>query len=133
MFPVLRFEAVRATGGWDRLRKLRSKVYPPGSAAKVSALRPFRRAPILAVLLVHNYLRFDHFAEFGHKYLNIGWQDRIQRWGLVNYHFLSRNLTCALCFCRAFGPIPLRQSQRARHVHVGDYARPGLYGGARRA
>ena len=28
--------------------------------------------------------------------MNIQWQDRIQRFGLVNYHFLSRNLAAAL-------------------------------------
>lgn len=29
---------------------------------------------------------------FGHEYLTVGWQTRIKRWGLFNYHFLPRNL-----------------------------------------
>lgn len=51
---------------------------------------------MLAVLLVHNVMRFGKPVVFGHEYLNISWQDRIQKWGLFNYHFLSRNLACAL-------------------------------------
>jgi len=93
--PFFVFEAVRATGGWERLRKLRSEGLPPGLLSKLIRFA-IPSGTILAVLLVHNYLRFDQFTEFGHKYLNIGWQDRMQRWGLFNYHFLSRNLTCAL-------------------------------------
>jgi hypothetical protein len=50
----------------------------------------------VALLFIHNYARFQRFSEFGHTYLNINWADRIQRWGLFNYHFLSRNLACAL-------------------------------------
>jgi hypothetical protein len=95
MVPFFVFEAVRASGGWERLRKLRSEGLPPGLLSKLIRFAVPSGA-ILAVLLVHNYLRFEQFAEFGHKYLNIGWQDRMQRWGLLNYHFLSRNLTCAL-------------------------------------
>jgi hypothetical protein len=42
-----------------------------------------------------NYARFHAFAEFGHSYLNVRWTDRIQRYGLFNYAFLSRNLSVA--------------------------------------
>ena len=42
-----------------------------------------------------NYARFGSVAEFGHFYLNVRWTDRIQRYGLLNYHFLSRNLAAA--------------------------------------
>ena len=51
---------------------------------------------VLAVLFVLNWARFQNPFEFGHRYLNIQWQDRIQKFGLFNYHFLSRNLTAAL-------------------------------------
>lgn len=43
-----------------------------------------------------NYLRFHSITEFGHSYLNVRWTDRIQRFGLFNYAFISRNLTVAL-------------------------------------
>ncbi len=95
VFPFFVLEAVRATGGWERLRKLRAEGLPPGLVGKLIGFAVPSGA-VLTVLLVHNYLRFEQFSEFGHRYLNIGWQDRIQRWGLMNYHFLSRNLTCAL-------------------------------------
>ena len=95
MVPFFVFEAVRATGGWDRLLKWRKEGLPRGLLPKLVRFA-IPAGAVLAVLMVHNYLRFEQFGEIGHKYLNIGWQDRIQRWGLVNYHFLSRNLTCAL-------------------------------------
>src|SRR3954468_10118663 len=45
---------------------------------------------------VFNWARFGAFGEFGHFYLNVRWTDRIQRYGLTNFAFLARNLTCAL-------------------------------------
>jgi len=95
MSPLFVFEAVRATGGWERLRRIRQEGLPPGLVGKLARFG-VPAAAVVAVLFTHNYLRFEQWTEFGHKYLNIGWQDRIQRWGLFNYHFLSRNLTCAL-------------------------------------
>ena len=52
-------------------------------------------APILVVgglLMWMNATRFDSPFEFGHTYLQIFWRDRIERWGLFNYHYLGRNL-----------------------------------------
>jgi hypothetical protein len=43
-----------------------------------------------------NYARFGALSEFGHSFLNVRWTDRIQRYGLFNYAFLSRNLAVAL-------------------------------------
>jgi hypothetical protein len=51
---------------------------------------------VLTALLVHNWARFGQPFEFGHRYLNVQWQERISRFGLFNYHFLSRNLAAAL-------------------------------------
>jgi hypothetical protein len=42
-----------------------------------------------------NWARFHSISEFGHFYLNVRWTDRIQRYGLFNYAFLSRNLAAA--------------------------------------
>lgn len=33
---------------------------------------------------------------FGHQYLTVTWQARMARWGLFNYHYLSKNLGCVL-------------------------------------
>jgi len=43
-----------------------------------------------------NWARFHSIGEFGHFYLNVRWTDRIQRYGLTNFAFLARNLSCAL-------------------------------------
>jgi len=106
MVPFFVFEAVRATGGWERLRKLPKEGLPAGLFTKLVRFA-IPAGAVLTALLVHNYLRFQQFSEFGHKYLNIGWQERMQKWGLVNYHFLSRNLTCALLLLpRILGQYP---------------------------
>lgn len=39
-----------------------------------------------------NYARFHDPFEFGHTFLQIRWKARIDRWGLFNYHYLSKNL-----------------------------------------
>ncbi|MCB9555661.1 MAG: hypothetical protein H6707_06120 [Deltaproteobacteria bacterium] len=51
---------------------------------------------IAGIAFAANYARFDSPTEFGHYYLNVRWAERIQRWGLFNYHFLSRNLAVML-------------------------------------
>ena len=51
--------------------------------------------PILilgGLAMAMNAARFDDPFEFGHSYLQIGWRDRIDKWGLFNYHYLARNL-----------------------------------------
>jgi len=56
-------------------------------------------APIVVAIGVYmllNHLRFGDFREVGYRHLQIRWQDRIARWGLFNYHYLSRNLAVAL-------------------------------------
>ena len=93
MFPLFVLEAVRTAGGWSKLREL--KKLPPGMGKRVLQFGA-AAGLIVALLFIHNFARFESFTEFGHRFLNIGWKDRIQRWGLFNYHFLSRNLACAL-------------------------------------
>lgn len=43
-----------------------------------------------------NAARFDDPFEFGHNFLNIRWRGRIDKWGLFNYHYLSKNLAVFL-------------------------------------
>jgi hypothetical protein len=50
----------------------------------------------IALYMVLNKRRFDSWTEPGYRYLQIRWQARINRWGLFNYHYLSRNLGVAL-------------------------------------
>ncbi|MCK5795882.1 MAG: hypothetical protein KAI47_01775, partial [Deltaproteobacteria bacterium] len=71
-------------------------------------------APIIlvaGVAMVLNVIRFDNPAEFGHTYLNVKWAERIQRWGLFNYHFISRNLSVMLFMLPRF-------SAKAPHMRI---------------
>jgi hypothetical protein len=90
--PLFLFEAVRVSGGWGALRSR--------AGWRLLAPRLLRfAAPIAAVGAVlgwFNYARFQSPFEFGHRFLNVQWQERIARFGLFNYHFLSRNLAAAL-------------------------------------
>jgi hypothetical protein len=90
--PLFLWEAVRVSGGWAALRT--------GAGWRALAPRLVRFAiPVAAIGLVlawHNQARFGSPFEFGHRFLNVQWQERIARFGLFNYHFLSRNLAAAL-------------------------------------
>jgi hypothetical protein len=90
--PLFLWEAVRVSGGWSALRTR------GGWRALAPRLVRFAMpaAAIGAVLAWHNYARFGSLFEFGHRFLNVQWQERISRFGLFNYHFLSRNLAAAL-------------------------------------
>jgi hypothetical protein len=91
------WEAVRVSGGWRHLRDTLAgeKRLPAGLFPRLWKCA-LPAAGILAALFAFNYARFDRFTVFGHEYLNITWKERAEHWGLFNYHFLSRNLTCAL-------------------------------------
>jgi hypothetical protein len=93
MFPLFVWEAVRVSGGWKAIAAARR--LPVGLFPKLLRFAG-PAAAVVAALFIHNYARFSRFSEFGHSYLNIAWAERIQRWGLFNYHFLSRNLAAAL-------------------------------------
>lgn len=51
-----------------------------------------------------NFLRFDDPLEFGHRYLDIRWQTRIQSIGMFSPHYLRRNLECMLWLLPQFTP-----------------------------
>ncbi len=42
----------------------------------------------------HNYLRFEDIFEFGHRYLDIRWQVRMQEIGMFSLEYVPRNLRC---------------------------------------
>jgi hypothetical protein len=92
VFPLFLWEAVRVSGGWSALRTR------DGWRSLAPRLVRFAvpLAFVGAILAWHNHARFGNPFEFGHRFLNVQWQDRIARFGLFNYHFLSRNLAAAL-------------------------------------
>ena len=52
---------------------------------------------VLGLLLAaHNYARFEDIFEFGHRYLDIRWQRRMQEVGQFSPRYLVRNLQCLL-------------------------------------
>ncbi|MCA9657282.1 MAG: hypothetical protein KC486_02985 [Myxococcales bacterium] len=53
-------------------------------------------ALIGGALMLHNYLRFADVFEFGHRYLDIRWQRRMQELGMFSAAYLRRNLECML-------------------------------------
>jgi len=56
-------------------------------------------APLAAVglaLMAYNYVRFEDPLEFGHRFLEIRWQRRMQEVGMFSIEYLDRNLRCAL-------------------------------------
>ncbi|MCA9680774.1 MAG: hypothetical protein KC457_01160 [Myxococcales bacterium] len=55
-------------------------------------------APLLvvgAMLMTYNMARFDDPFEFGHRFLDIRWQKRMQEIGMFSTSYLGRNLRCA--------------------------------------
>jgi hypothetical protein len=90
--PLFLFEAVRVSGGWEALRTR------DGWRTLAPRLGRFALpiAIVGAILAWHNAARFGSPFKFGHEFLNVQWQERIGRFGLFNYHFLSRNLAAAL-------------------------------------
>jgi hypothetical protein len=51
---------------------------------------------VVCVSLLLNQLRFGDPWEVGYRYLRIRWNGRIEKWGLFNYHYLSKNLAVFL-------------------------------------
>ncbi|MCA9690653.1 MAG: hypothetical protein KC636_13670 [Myxococcales bacterium] len=62
--------------------------------ALVRFLAPLVIAAVILATL--NELRFGDPLEFGHRYLEIRWQRRIQELGMFSVAYLPRNLECAL-------------------------------------
>ncbi|HEX2675819.1 MAG TPA: hypothetical protein VHM19_04250, partial [Polyangiales bacterium] len=65
-------------------------------ALRSLALFALPLAAIGGIAMWLNAARFDDPFEFGHNYLNIRWRGRIDKWGLFNYHYLSKNLAVFL-------------------------------------
>jgi hypothetical protein len=51
---------------------------------------------IVAISFWLNWLRFGDPFEVGYRYLRIRWAARIDKWGLFNYHYVSKNLAVFL-------------------------------------
>jgi len=81
MFPLFVLEAWRMAQG-DRRAFVRTlvKLAIPVVAFAIAGM-------------IYNYVRFGSPTEFGHTYLEVRQAPQIEQWGLMSYHYLSRNLT----------------------------------------
>lgn len=90
--------ADRLEGTWDRVDK----------AAFFRRCAIFA-APVLVCLAWasnYNHARFGTWNPngFGHEYLTVVWQGRMEKWGLFGYHYLAKNLGVALTILPWFPP-----------------------------
>src|SRR5439155_7086946 len=84
LFRAAKMALLSLAYGWQRLDKRRAL---PGL---VTFGLPVAALGLVAAGL--NVARFGRPTEFGHTYLQVRWTPRIQRFGLINYTFLGRNL-----------------------------------------
>jgi hypothetical protein len=113
MFPLFPLGGGAVSGGWkalwDGLRH-RHRL-PPGCSRAAEVRAAGAGHPGAAVRLQQGPLRQVHRVR--HEYLNIAWKERVERWGLFNYHFLSRNLAAALVLLpKIFPHLPFVQYSR---------------------
>lgn len=98
-FPLFVYESYRASANADppdgRL-SLRVGRADLATLARRLALFALPAAIVIAWVFWHNQARWGDPFEFGHRYLNIAWRPRIERWGLFSYHYLAKNLGVAL-------------------------------------
>ncbi|MBP9113705.1 MAG: hypothetical protein KBF88_12910 [Polyangiaceae bacterium] len=91
------FEALRRNGFRDE------REVPMRNSIRNVSLVPFVRLvalfslPLLLSFVVGsatNYTRFGNWSPFafGHEHLTVQWAERMQKWGLFHYHYLSKNL-----------------------------------------
>lgn len=74
--------------GWREHPNLRARLAAAARFAGPLAL-------IGVALMANNYARFGDVLEFGHRYLEIRWQQRMQEIGMFSTEYLARNLQCA--------------------------------------
>jgi hypothetical protein len=73
-----------------------------------------------ALLMIHNDLRFDDPFEFGHRFLHMRWQDRVQEHGMFSTVYLERNLQCLFSLLPVMMPEGLRVSMHGTALWLGS-------------
>lgn len=82
---------------YPSLRLLQRELVPTlRKLAKPLVLFALPAATLAGLGVTLNWLRFGRLFEFGHSFLQTIQADNIQRFGLMNYQFLPRNLATAL-------------------------------------
>jgi hypothetical protein len=93
-------ESAAATGPRPWLQRARDAI---GRLDRLALLRRYSLfwLPILvafAIVTWMNWTRYHHGSPiyFDHKYLNVAWRSRMAKWGMLNYHYLAKNLGVSL-------------------------------------
>ena len=100
--PLFAFEAIRVScaeglpseGSFaDRLRATWRRLDTRALASRYVAFA----VPIVLVFALcswTNYTRFHTLnpSDFGHEHLTVAWRSRMEKWGVVDYHYLAKNL-----------------------------------------
>lgn len=77
----------------ERIEKTWKRVDKQAFAKKVALFA----APLAASFAIASWMNESRFGNpsplaFGHEYLSVAWHNRMQKWGLAGYHYLSKNL-----------------------------------------
>jgi hypothetical protein len=104
VFEALRVAYTRPDGGKERALPHQGSLFQRA----VEVLRGADRrtlvrlgvafaVPVALALALASWFNWTRFHDpspsaFGHEFLTVVWQKRIQKWGLFSYHFLPRNL-----------------------------------------
>ena len=104
-FPLFVYEVMRDRPAPDRAWKwvLALFEWPRLKKFLLFAIVP---AAVVVFAMVINERRFDNVFEFGHRHLNVLWTSKFSKWGLLNYHFLARNLACIFTLLPWLSRIP---------------------------
>ncbi len=105
-FEVLRASMKGEVEGETMLRRALDGLRKVDRQAAFVRLVAFA-VPVLIAIWVGfsiNKARFGDPREFGHTLLNVVWMERVKRYGLFSYHYLSRNLHCAFTLLPVINP-----------------------------
>jgi hypothetical protein len=114
--PLFALEAIRVCsadfpetgdGLAHRLRAMWTTLDKRKAAAKCVSFA----IPILAAFAVNsllNHARYRTWSPFdpGHEYLTVAWRGRMMKWGVLSYHYLSKNLGAMLTILPWLNPTP---------------------------
>jgi hypothetical protein len=115
--PLFALEAIRACSGEvaergaetfvQRLRSTWAHLDKRRLGEKYAAFA----IPILAAFAMNallNHARYRTWSPFdpGHEYLTVAWRARMMKWGVLSYHFLSKNLGVMLTILPWLSPRP---------------------------
>ena len=82
--------------------------------------------PILVAFAINsllNHARYRNWSPFdpGHEYLTVAWRARMMKWGVLSYHFLSKNLGVMLTILPWVSPRSLGRAALAAPFQINEH------------